>query len=165
MRAYPLVTLLLAGCATAAPPTYDLTDRFTPAAPAQPRTGSRLDLGKCVNLSNMLDAPREGDWGRPFEDADIERIAAMGFTAIRLPARFSAHAAETPPYAIDPAFMERVAHVVDLATARGLSVIVDLHHYDAIMDDPAGHSARLAGMWRQIGERFAAYPNLSLIHI
>lgn len=154
------VALLLTGCETAPtpPPLLDLADHFTPAPPAVPRVGPRLDLGKCVNLSNMLDAPREGDWGRAFEDADVERIADAGFTAIRLPARFSAHALEGPPYTIDPVFMERVAHIVDLATARGLSVIIDLHHYEEIVEDPAGHTARLAGLWRQIGERFADAP-------
>ena len=110
-----LAALALPGCADAATPTsLDLTGVFTPA----PAASSQLALGKCVNLSNMLDAPREGDWGRRFEDADIARIAAMGFTAIRLPARFNAHAEDRPPYAIDPAFMERVAHIVDLATAQ-----------------------------------------------
>jgi len=158
-RALPLAALALAGCAATPPPvSLDLTGTFTPAPAATPRVGPRLELGKCVNLSNMLDAPREGDWGRPFEDADIARIAAKGFTSIRLPARFSAHALERPPYTIEPAFMDRVAHIVDLATAQGLSVIVDLHHYEEINENPAGHTDRLAALWRQIGERFAAAP-------
>ena len=106
----------------------------------------------------MLDAPREGDWGRRFEDADIARIADKGFTAIRLPARFNAHAQERPPYTIDPAFMERVAHIVDLATARGLAVIVDLHHYEELHEHPRRHAERFAALWRQIAERFAQAP-------
>lgn len=138
----------------------DLTQAFTPAPAAQPRTGPRLDLGKCVNLSDMLEAPREGQggWGRKFEDADIDRIASKGFTAIRLPARFNAHALTRPPYTIDPAFMDRVAHVVDLATARHLKVIVDLHHYLELDAHPAKEAPRFAALWRQIGERFAKAP-------
>jgi endoglucanase len=137
----------------------DLTGVFTPAPAAQPRTGPRLDLGKCVNLSDMLEAPHEGgSWGRAFEDADIERIASKGFTAIRLPARFNSHALKRPPYTIDPAFMERVAHVVGLATARGLKVIVDLHHYLKLDADPAKEAPRFAALWLQIGERFADAP-------
>ena len=155
----PLLALAVSGCAAAPPPNLDLTGAFTPAPAAQPLTGPRLELGKCINLSNMLDAPHEGDWGRPFEDADIARIADKGFTAIRLPARFSAHAQERPPYTIDPAFMERVAHIVDLASARGLAVIVDLHHYEEIHEDPTGHTARLAALWTQIGRRFADAPD------
>ena len=91
---------LMGASATAAdkPPHLDLTHEFTPAPAAQPRTGPRLELGKCVNLSDMLEAPKEGgSWGRAFEDADIGRIAGKGFTAIRLPARFDAHALKKPP--------------------------------------------------------------------
>jgi endoglucanase len=161
MRLAALLALTLPGCSVAAPPaqSLDLTGVFTPAPAAIPRAGPRLELGKCVNLSNMLDAPLEGDWGRPFEDADIARIADKGFTAIRLPARFSAHALAQPPYTIDPAFMDRVAHIVELASEAGLAVIVDLHHYEEIHQDPEGHTARLAALWAQIGRRFADAPD------
>lgn len=165
MRARSALVLagaLLAASASAAdgPAHLDLTGEFTPAAAAQPRVGPRLDLGKCVNLSDMLEAPREGEggWGRKFEDADIARIAGKGFTAIRLPARFNSHALKKPPYTIDPAFMERVAHVVDLATAHGLKVIVDLHHYLKLDAHPEREATRFAALWRQIGERFAGAP-------
>ncbi len=132
---------------------------FTPAAAAIATTGGTLRLGKCVNLSNMLEAPNEGDWGRAFADGDIANIKAKGFTAIRLPARFSAHAQAAAPYAIDPAFMARVKHIVDLAVAADLSVIVDMHHYEELFTDPAGHATRFAEMWRQIGAAFKDYPS------
>ena len=159
MRRMAKWVLALAACSLPAQAAVaQLADRFTPAPEAMPAKGPRLPLGKCVNLSNMLDAPAEGDWGRPFVDEDVDRIADAGFTAIRLPARFSAHADMAPPYAIDPAFMERVAHIVDLATARGLSVIIDMHHYEELATDPDGHAQRFAAMWRQIGDRFRDAP-------
>src|SRR5579859_7126636 len=49
-------------------------------------------LGRGVNFGNMLDAPREGDWGRWVRDGDIDRVAEAGFATIRLPVRFSNHA-------------------------------------------------------------------------
>jgi endoglucanase len=156
--------LVLLACAAptlgAAPPeSTGLAPIFTPAHAARPTNGARLDLGKCINLSDMLEAPHEGgSWGRAFEDADIERIVSKGFTAIRLPARFNSHALKKPPYTIDPAFMDRVAHVVALATAHGLEVIVDLHHYLKLDSHPAREAPRFAALWRQIGERFADAP-------
>ena len=51
------------------PPPPPPPAAFTPAAAAIPKTGGTLRLGKCVNLSNMLEAPNEGDWGRAFQDS------------------------------------------------------------------------------------------------
>ncbi|MCW3846159.1 glycoside hydrolase family 5 protein [Sphingomonas sp. LB-2] len=151
-----LAGLALAGlvCASAA----QAAGPFTPAPAAVPAKGATLRLGKCVNISNMLEAPQEGQWGRGFRDSDIVNLKSKGFTGIRLPARFSTHARLTAPYAIDPAFMKRVRHITDLATANGMSVIVDMHHYEELFTDPAGHTARLAGMWRQIGVAFKDAP-------
>ncbi|MXO60153.1 cellulase family glycosylhydrolase [Altererythrobacter salegens] len=149
---------LLAGLPSAANARedLDLAGVFTPAPAAVPRVGPALALDKCVNLSNMFDTPPDRSyWGREFEDADIARIASKGFTAIRLPVRFNAHALEVPPYTIDPVFMDRIAQVVSLATARDLKVIVDLHHYIELDEDPAGQAPRFAALWRQVAERFA----------
>jgi endoglucanase len=140
------------GAATPAP------GPFTPAPAATPRAGATLRLGKCVNLSNMLEAPNEGAWGRGFRDSDIANIASKGFTAIRLPARFSAHADRKPPYAIDTGFMKRVRRITDFATAAGMAVVVDMHHYEEIFRDPAGEAPRFAAMWRQIGAAFKDAP-------
>jgi endoglucanase len=132
---------------------------FTPAPAAIATTGATLRLGKCVNISNMLEAPREGDWGRAFQTADIANIAAKGFTAIRLPARFSGHAKREAPYTIDTGFMKRVRKITDLATVRGMSVIVDMHHYEEIFKDPIGEAPRFAAMWRQIAAAFKDAPD------
>lgn len=144
---------------TASPTGTPTPQAFTAAAAAIATTGGTLRLGKCVNLSNMLEAPNEGDWGRAFVDSDIANIKSKGFTAIRLPARFSAHAQASAPYTIDPAFLARVRHIVDLAVAADLSVIVDMHHYEELFTDPAGQATRFAEMWRQIGAAFKDYPS------
>ncbi|HEU4959803.1 MAG TPA: glycoside hydrolase family 5 protein [Sphingomonas sp.] len=132
---------------------------FTPAAAARPTTGAALKLGKCINLSNMLEAPNEGDWGRKFQDSDIQNIADEGFTGLRIPVRFSSHAATTAPYTIDPAFMARVRHVVDLAVAAHLYVILDMHHYLELFSDPDGQKARFAELWRQVAAEFKDEPD------
>lgn len=134
---------------TPTPPVY------TPAAAASATTGRTLPLGKCLNMGNHLEAPNEGDWGRAIVDGDFAIIKAAGFTSIRLPVRWSAHAQTTAPYTIDPAWMARVRHVVDTARAAGLNVLLNMHHYDEIFVDPAGHTARFAGMWKQIAAEFA----------
>ena len=106
----------------------------------------------------MLEARREGDWGRPFQDADATRIRQAGFATVRLPVRFSSHALGTPPYTIDAAFMARVHHIVDANVAAGLNVIIDLHNYDELFIDPDGNKARFAELWRQVAAEFRNAP-------
>ncbi|WP_264938429.1 glycoside hydrolase family 5 protein [Sphingomonas caeni] len=139
-------------------PTPTPSATFTAAAAATPTTGATLRLGKCVNMSDQLEAPNEGDWGRGIQDADITRIKDKGFTAIRLPVRFSAHALANAPYTIDATFMARVKHVVDLAVANNLAVIIDMHHYEELFADPSGHTTRFTELWRQIGVAFQGQP-------
>ncbi|HEY6813939.1 MAG TPA: glycoside hydrolase family 5 protein [Croceibacterium sp.] len=145
---------------SAAPaPTPTVAPAPTPTPSATPvLTQANTRIGACLNMGNHLEAPNEGDWGRAIAADDFTEIAARGFQTVRLPVRFSNHAATTPPYAIEPAFMARVEQVVDSARAAGLRVILDLHHYDdpqgSVFADPAGQTARLAGLWKQIAERF-----------
>ncbi len=130
-----------------------------PTPPPPPVTKSALthadaNIGECINLSNMLEAPNEGDWGRAFVDADFADIAAKGFKTLRLPARFSNHAGTAPPYTVEPAFMNRVEKAVTLARAAGLRVIIDNHFYDALMSNPAAERDRFVAIWKQVADRF-----------
>jgi endoglucanase len=132
---------------------------YVPAKRAKPRVGPDLNVGKCVNLSNMLDAPTEGAWGPAFADDDFAIIKAAGFSSVRIPVAFSAHADTAPPYAIDPAFLARVRHAVTLASAAKLNVLLDMHHYDAMMRDPDAEAPRFFALWRQVAQAFADAPS------
>lgn len=147
------------GPAPTPPPTGTPTPPApTPTASGAPLTQADARIGPCINMGNHLEAPDEGDWGRAINATDFQQIAAQGFQTVRLPVRFSNHAQTTPPFTIDAAFMNRVEQVVDLARASGLRVILDLHHYEDpqgnIFTSPAAQAPRLAGMWKQIAERF-----------
>jgi endoglucanase len=123
-----------------------------------------LPVGRCVNMGNSLEPPSEGEWGgKKIDAADMQRIAKAGFQTIRLPVRWSTHAAAKAPHIIDPAFMQRVKTVVADARNAGLNVILDSHHFEEIHEDPsAANIAKLAGMWRQIAAEFANEPEANL---
>lgn len=115
-------------------------------------------LGPGVNLGNALDAPAEGAWGLTVKPAYLTAIKKAGFGHVRLPVKWSAHAAKEPPYTIDATFAKRVDEIVGQATAAGLGVVLNVHHYDEIHKDPAGHKGRLLGLWRQIADRHKGRP-------
>jgi len=131
---------------------------YTPSVAALPTTGIALPLGKCLHMGNHLEPPNEGDWGRAIADDDFTIIKAAGFASVRLPVNFSGHAAKAAPYTIDATFMARVHHAVDLATAEGLNVIIDMHSYDGLYSDPNGNAARFTGLWKLIAADFASAP-------
>ena len=118
-----------------------------------------MQVGRCINFGNTLEAPREGRWGHPIRDIDLKRVKIGGFSTVRLPVNFSAHAERNPPYRIEPALLDRVAELVDKASSLSLNVIVDLHHFDAAMADPEGERERFASIWRQIAKRLANAPS------
>jgi len=116
-------------------------------------------FGRGVNIGNTLEAPREGDWGRRLEDGQLATIAAAGFDSIRLPVKWSAYALAEPPYTIDAKLMNRVSGILDDATEVGLNVILNIHHYNEMDQDPDAHRERFLAIWNQIAARFADRPD------
>lgn len=164
IEALVLAASLLAGDAQAATAAV-LSARATQACAAvTPRTCTLAhSLARGVNMGNMLDAPREGDWGVRLETAYIDR-AAGAFTTVRLPVRWSNHAAPTVDATLDEVFAARVDRAVDALLAKGLYVILDMHHYSQLSGgklhpnefavDPAVLETRMVNMWRQIALRY-----------
>lgn len=114
---------------------------------------------RCVNLGGTFEVPPEATWGHKTEVADLANIHQAGFDAVRLPVGWSLRARLEPPYAIDPAFFHQVDEVVDAATAKGLTVILDFHGYEKQFSaDPDAHEARFIALWKEIGEHYAARP-------
>lgn len=112
-----------------------------------------------INLGNRLDAPNEGDWGPVLHEGDFALLAARGFDHVRLPVRFSAHASAGRPYAIEDRFIERVDWAVAHALAAGLSIVIDLHHYEELFVEPTAHRWRFVGIWDQLAEHYAGFPD------
>lgn len=111
-----------------------------------------------VNLGNVLDvdprvAPVVG-----VDVGDLELIAEAGFDFVRLPVRWSAHAADRPPFAVGEEFAVLVDRAVQAALDLGLGVVLDLHHAAEVMADPVGQQARFRSIWAQVGKRHAGRP-------
>ncbi len=113
-----------------------------------------------VNFGNFLESRFEGEHtaGLLIQDEWFGLLKDAGFDCVRLPVRWSAHAAASAPYAVERAFIDRVAHVVDQALARGFVVIVNQHHYIELMQTPAAHRERFIALWKIIAGRFQGYP-------
>ncbi len=111
-------------------------------------------LAKTINFGNALEAPTEGAWGMTLEESYFTAVQKAGFSAIRLPTKWSAHTQTKSPYTIDPKFFARVDWAVKNAVSRGLAIIINIHHYDEILENPAAHKERLLAIWKQIAEHY-----------
>jgi endoglucanase len=147
-----LALTLVSACSTAPTPAP------TPEPPVDAFTINQR-LAHSVNLGNALEAPTEGEWGVTLKEEFFQVISQKGFTAVRLPVRWSAHALKEAPYTIDPEFFKRVDWAVAQAFANNLAIVVNMHHYEEMALDPAGNQARFLAIWQQIAEHYQAYPN------
>jgi|GEM_PF-873594 len=112
-----------------------------------------------INLGNTLEAPNEGEWGNVLKESYFDKIKDIGFKYVRIPVRWSNHALTDAPYTIDTVFMDRVKWAVDKCIDRNLIVILNIHHYLEIMENPDDHEARFLSFWDQIAEVFKNYNN------
>jgi endoglucanase len=147
---------------------YPLSPAGTPPGASAAARAAAAALGNGINFGNMLEAPSEGAWGLKVEPEFVQLFgpAPALSSAVRLPVRWSNHASADTSAVIDAAFMTRVETIVNQLLARGVTVVLNMHHYHQLDGDAveAGEVAvaadvvqlRFLAMWRQIAERFAA---------
>lgn len=120
------------------------------------------------NLGNTLDAiPDEGSWNNPAVVAStFDAVVEAGFKHVRIPVTYTHHfLSEAPDYEIDPAWLQRVSDVVDMALERDLLVITNVHHdswewadISLAGADVAAIQDKFVATWTQVAEKLACKP-------
>lgn len=64
-----------------------------------------------INLGNVLEAPKEGNWAAPAQAYYFDDYKSAGFSFVRIPVRWNNHTQNSAPYIIDASFLARVAEV------------------------------------------------------
>jgi endoglucanase len=124
--------------------------------PDAPEMNNRI--GRGVNFGDALEAPNEGEWGIVLREEYFQLAKEAGFTAIRLPVRWNAHALESAPFTIFPSFFDRVDWAIENGLSRGMVVILDFHHFLPFMDCARCERERLLTLWAQIADHYRTYP-------
>lgn len=122
-------------------------------------------LGMGINLGNAYEATGLGEWGVNPDSTYFADIAKKGFASIRIPARWSAHALEQAPYTVQSYFMDTIEWAVKQSLQQGLYVVLDMHHYEEMFEDPAAHKDRYLAIWEQISARFENYSDSLYLEI
>jgi endoglucanase len=113
----------------------------------------------------MLESPTEGEWSSIVNEEYFDLVKEAGFDFVRLPVRWNSHAAQEPPFTIEPAFFDRVDEVVNWSLQRDLTIIVDFHHYEEMMSDPWGNKERYLDIWKQVADHYKDYPSNVLFEL
>ena len=150
-------TLFLLALATSACSTAQEEASFTEARISAEQSTPIVEapIERCMNLGSALEARYEGEWGYTVRWQDLALIRGAGFDTVRLPVKWSAHTAYSPPYTIETPMLERVDEIIGWAEAIGLNIIVNVHHYEELNRDPDKHEPRLEAIWDQLAAYFA----------
>ena len=142
----------LAAASLMAAPAAAQEEASAPVAPA-------FQMKRCVNMGNALEAPSHTAWGRLYTQEDYLRIAAAGFDTVRIPVRWNDYLGPRPDYTIHPAMFEMVDQQLEWAHDAGLGIILNVHHYDELMENPKEQMGRFAIIWHQLAARYGKLPD------
>lgn len=114
-------------------------------------------MSRGINLGNALEAPHEGDWGVVIKDEYFKIIKQAGFDTVRIPIRWSEHCKNTKPYTVDAAFFKRVDYVINEALKNNLIVVINIHHFNELMEKPKEQKDKLFSLWQQISTHYKSW--------
>lgn len=114
-------------------------------------------MGAGVNLFEGEDDYWEGKQGN-FTDADIKSIADAGFKTIRVPLFAIKKIVDTQGN-LDPKYLAKLDHLIDLAVANNLNIILDEHNYNECSKDVDGCAVLLPNVWYDLAQRYRNAPN------
>ncbi|MEZ6059857.1 MAG: glycoside hydrolase family 5 protein [Planctomycetaceae bacterium] len=112
-----------------------------------------------VNFGNFLEVPPDQNWGdNSTNDVDYRLVAEQGFDHVRLPTAWQHYTGPAPEFTIKPAFFKRVEEQVSLAEKHGLAIVINVHHFDEFISNPASQREKLMKIWEQLATRFRDRP-------
>jgi endoglucanase len=161
-----LSLLLIAGTMRAQPSAY--APEFIPANPPgmQPlkehdtpadRAARQYERG--ANLGDYLEVPPGGHgWGVTVSASEFTAMRREGFDHVRVPIGWHHYAGPAPDFRLDPVIFQRVDFVVTNVLANQLAVIINIHHFDELDEDPAGATAEFLKIWQQVASHYQKYP-------
>ena len=113
-----------------------------------------IEISRSINIGNALEAPKDTPWDVELKNEHFDIIKEAGFDTVRLPIRFSDYAKDNEGYILEEDFMQKVDDHIDYALNTGLTVILDFHHFEEIMEDPYAYKDCFLIIWKQLSERY-----------
>ncbi|MGH7978950.1 MAG: glycoside hydrolase family 5 protein, partial [Limisphaerales bacterium] len=111
-----------------------------------------------VNLGNYLEAPPDSEWGVRVSAPEFDIMKHEGFDHVRIPVGWQYYAGPGPDYTLAPEIFSRVDFAVTNALNAGLAAMINIHHFDALDENPRGATDEFLKIWKQIARHYKKFP-------
>ena len=115
--------------------------------------GVNQRLGRGVNIIGYDPIWQDRAKGR-FQEKHFAAIKAAGFDSVRINLHPFKHMDPANGHALKPSWLDTLDWAVKGALAARLAVILDMHEFGAMAEDPAGRKEAWLSFWRQVAPRF-----------
>ena len=126
---------------------------FVPISPEE----QVAQMGAGINIIGGYDPWWDGEKST-FSDADIKRVKDAGFKTIRVPLFTFKHVADTQGN-LDPKWLTKLDHIIDVAVDNNLTVILDEHDFEDCAKDVDACAVILPNIWFDLATRYKDAPN------
>jgi endoglucanase len=113
-------------------------------------------LARGVNIIGYDNAFWKDYTNGRFKESYFKMIKEAGFSNIRVNLHAFSHMDSN--YVIEPAWLKTLDYVVKKGLEANLMVILDMHEYNAMADDPIGKKEMFLSVWRQLAPRYKDQP-------
>ena len=146
-------------------PALLLTATLIQAQPAIPNAFEQnRKLGRGVNILGYDPIWRSQEHGR-FQAKHFRVLSEAGFGSVRINLQPFRYMHATNDFKLPDTWFQVLDWAIQHAREQGLQVILDLHEFTPMGDDPAAHKAKFLAFWRQIAPRYQNAPGSVLFEI
>ena len=135
------------------PEMKPLAQRDTPAF----RAAKNFQHG--ANLGNFLEAPPGQNWGVTVSADEFTAMQREGFDHVRVPVGWHHYAGPAPDFTLSPEIFSRADWVVTNALHNKLAVMINIHHFNELDQNPAATTEEFLKIWQQVVTHYKDFPS------
>src|SRR5271154_442557 len=111
-----------------------------------------------ANLGDYLESWPVRSWGVTVSADEFVQMKREGFDHVRVPVGWHHYAGPAPDYKLDPIIFSRVDFVVTNALKNKLAVMINIHHFDELDQNPTNATNEFLAIWKQIAAHYEKFP-------
>jgi endoglucanase len=160
---YSIIVLLIVAVVGGALPSTWAAEANRPSSVADAFKQNER-LGRGVNIIGYDPIWRSRDRAR-FKTHYFRMIKDAGFSTVRINLHPFRHMERDGNYTLRDSWWEVLNWAVENAQGSDLMVILDMHEFNAMGNDPQSNKDRFLAFWRQVSERLKDAPDSVLFEI